>query len=120
MSTQIHANNRKTKNINIYQLFAIAIIVVFGSISIVLGIDPTYLSALIIWLFSMLYVFLDLRRRSLYLMFLISYFVFLLGGHFCYEYFGMEIKYYFGEEFYFHSNLCLLESLVFVFGAYTN
>ena len=118
MSTQIHANNRKTKNINIYQLFAIAIIVVFGSISIVLGIDPTYLSALIIWLFSMLYVFLDLRRRSLYLMFLISYFVFLLGGHFCYEYFGMEIKYYFGEEFYFHSNLCLLESLVFVFGGH--
>lgn len=118
MSTQIHVNNHKAKTANIYQLFAVATIIIFGLISIIFGIDVMYLSALIIWLFSMLYVFSDLKRRSLYLVFLVSYFVFLLGGHFCYEYFGMEIKYYFSEEYYFHSNLCLFESLIFALGGH--
>lgn len=62
----------------------------------------------------MIYAMNDLKKRVLLFFFLISFFVFLLGGHFCYEYFGMELKHYFGDEYYIHSNICLLLSLCFI------
>lgn len=84
------------------------------AISLLLNVDFMYLVALNLWIVSMIYAIDQLKNRSLYFIFLISFFTFLMGGHFCYEYLGMEIKYYFGDEYYFHSNLCLAISLLFI------
>lgn len=83
----------------------------FDIISLFLRVDLTYLTTLNIWAFTMLYALSDLKRRTVLFIFLTSFFIFLLGGHFCYEYFGMEVKYYFNDDYYFHSNLSLLLSI---------
>lgn len=78
----------------------------------------TYLAALSTWIVALIYAMGNLKRRTILFIFLISFFIFLLGGHFCYEYFGMEVKYYFNDYYYFHSNLSLLLSIAGILFGY--
>jgi len=80
--------------------------------------DTMFLLAISAWIFAMIYACTYLKCRALLMVFLVSFFVFLLGGHLVYEYFGMEMKYYLGDEYYFHSNLSLFISLVFLLFGY--
>lgn len=82
--------------------------------SLIAGIDIVFFGVLSIWLIGMGYACKDLKRRLLLAVFLTSFFIFLLGGHLVYEYFGMNLNYYLGDDYYLHSNVCLLISLIFV------
>lgn len=96
-------------------VYGFLIYMFFGVGSIGLGIDAIFFVAFSVWLLSVYYASRDLRKRVLYLVFLISFFILLMGGHFVYEYFGMELRYYIGDEYYKHSNICLLISLIALF-----
>ncbi|MEY8412128.1 O-antigen polysaccharide polymerase Wzy family protein [Lachnospiraceae bacterium 62-26] len=109
---------KKSSYVSQKQLLLLFCAFFFSAVSIAAGVDVMYSLALFLWFLSMIYTVSNLRQRALYFVFLISFFVFLLGGHFCYEYFGMSVNYYFGESFYFHSNLCLFLSLAAVLAGY--
>jgi oligosaccharide repeat unit polymerase len=89
-----------------------------GILSIVAGIDPVFILALEMWSFAFVYALANLKRRVMLTAFLLSFFVFLLGGHLVYETLGMEIKYYLGDEYYRHSNFSMFLSLAFLLTAY--
>lgn len=97
---------------NKWKVTAFWIIVGFIIFSLLFGIDSFFLAALVVWILGILYVCSDLRNRLLLGLFLVAFFIFLLSGHLVYEFFGMELKYYFGDQYYFHSNFCLLISLI--------
>ena len=94
------------------------LLLVFDFFSLIAKVDLMYLAALNTWVVMVFYCFMNLRRRLLFMLFLVSFFVFLLGGHFCYEYFDLKLNYYFGDSYYFHSNLCLFLSLISLFISY--
>lgn len=90
----------------------------FCIISLFLDVDKVFILVFAMWCICFTYAVSDLKQRSLFMAFLIAFFVFLIGGHFVYEYFGMEIKYYLGDEYYRHSNISLFISLLSIFVAY--
>ncbi len=90
-------------------LASVGLIFLIGSL--LYDIDLSFLIVFYVWLLSIVYTSTNLRKRILYFMFLISFFVFLLGGHFVYEYFGMELKYFSNYEVYVHSNNVMALSL---------
>jgi oligosaccharide repeat unit polymerase len=83
-----------------------------------MGMDVFFLIAFSIWEIMVLYCVNNLRKRIILLFFLISFFTFLLGGHLVYELFGLELKHYYGYEYYKFSNLTLIVSLFFLFLGY--
>lgn len=96
----------------------LACLLAWGILSVVAGIDPVFMLALQMWNFAFVYAIANLKRRIMLAAFLLSFFVFLMGGHLTYEYLGMEIKYYLGDEYYRHSNLSMFISLAFLLTAY--
>lgn len=97
---------------------SIFLIVSFAVTSLLIGIDPIYILTFSVWFISLIYAAYNLKERSLLFAFLVSFFVFLLGGHFVYEYFGMDVKHYLGDEYYRHSNIALLISVITLFISY--
>lgn len=95
-----------------WKLFACLLTFGFVLISLLSGIDAMFLAVLTIWILGCIYVCANLQKRLMLGLFLISFFIFLVGGHLVHEYFGMELKHYFGDEYYFHSNFLLFLSLV--------
>lgn len=79
---------------------------------VLFGVDVYFVVAFTIWCVSFFYALSDFRHRLLYSAFLVSFFVFLLSGHFVYEIFGYEISYYFGYEYYRLSNILIALSLL--------
>lgn len=88
--------------------------IVFVLLSLIIKVDISFLLLFIFWLSIMAYSLFDLKNRLLLFIFTSSFFVFLIGGHFVYEYFGLELKHYLGYEYYLHSNITMLVSLIFV------
>ena len=92
----------------------IVILSIFIFISIMFGVDISYLFVLSIWILSMYYSFKQVKNRLLLVGFLSTFFVFLLGGHFVFEYFNMKLNYYFSDKIYTQSNILMGISLIFV------
>ena len=105
MLQNLTIDNKKT--IGLFALFII--------ISAVFGINTSFLFALSVWGLMVIYSLNDLGKRLLLMGFLLTFFIFLIGGHFVYEYFGMELNYYFEDQYYVHSNLTIATSLIFIF-----
>jgi len=55
---------------------------------------------------------MNIKNRIIYLSFLVTFFVFLLGGQVVYEYFGYRLPHYCGDLYYRHMNIALIISLV--------
>ena len=102
--------NLKMDNKKTIGLFALFIL-----ISAVFRINASFLFAFSVWGLMVIYSLSDLGNRLLLMGFLLTFFIFLIGGHFVYEYFGMELNYYFEDQYYVHSNLTIATSLIFIF-----
>ncbi len=76
-----------------------------------LGVDIYFCIVLALWGAIFFYALSDLKNRMLLAAFLIAFFVFLLGGHFVYEFFNLKLNYYFSYEYYRHSNVLLAIAL---------
>ena len=87
-------------------------VILFSGVSLVLGVSPSFVLVLSTWIFAFMYACYNLRKRVFLAAFLISFFVFLLGAHFVYEYFGMEVQYHLGDSYYINSNLAIFFSLI--------
>lgn len=99
-------------------IFAIFGLLLLNAFSLIININLLFLIAFDFCLLSFIYTINKFKIRYLYFFFLIAFFTYLVGGHMCYEYFGMEIKYYFSDEYYAHSNLCILIALIAVLVGY--
>lgn len=88
---------------------------IFILISLIYGVNISFLFTFSAWLILMFYSLKDIKNNILLTGFLTTFFAFLLGGHFVYEYFGMEVKHYLGYEYYLHSNVTMGVSLSFLF-----
>lgn len=91
---------------------AFLMLLILDVVSLALSVDGMFLLAFNVCISSFIFAVSNIRKRLLYFFFLIAFFTYLIGGHVCYEYFGMEIKYYYGDSYYFHSNLCVFIALV--------
>lgn len=81
----------------------------FSLVSVICGVDLIFSFAFVMWCLSLCYAIS--KKYFLLASFLTAFFVYLIGGHFVYEYFGMRLNYYIGDEYYLHSNLALFISL---------
>lgn len=108
-------NVLKDMKINIKTLFSIFVWLILVLVSVMLGVDKSFLFVFSIWMIIMFDSLIDIKNRILLMAFLTTFFVFLLGGHLVYEYFGMELKHYLGYEYYVHSNIAMGVSLIFLF-----
>lgn len=91
-------------------------IFVFSLISILCGVDLVFILAFTTWSVCVFYAISN--KRLLLTSFLMAYCVYLLGGHFVYEYFGMRLSYYFEDKYYIHSNMALFVSLFSIMLSY--
>lgn len=96
--------------------FFALVLIGFSVISVLCGVDSMYMLAFATW--TLFFYYAVSNKHLVLASFLIAFFVYLLGGHFVYEYFGMRLSYYFGDEYYFHSNLSLFISLFSLSTAY--
>lgn len=90
----------------------------FTILSLSFGVTPAFVLALTTWIGIFIYACFDLSKRIMLATFLVSFFVFLLGGHTVYEYFDMKIHYFISDEIYIHSNILISLSLIFIFVLY--
>lgn len=93
-------------------------LILFNILALILNTSILFLAVFNIWTISFIYALNDLKKNLVYFMFLIAFFVFLVGGHFCYELLNMELPHYYSEDIYQHSNLCILISLISIFITY--
>ena len=84
----------------------------FIIISLIHNVDILFLLSFIIWINLMIYALMNIKNRIIYLSFLVTFFVFLLGGQVVYEYFGYRLPHYCGDLYYRHMNIALIISLV--------
>lgn len=80
--------------------------------SVVLEVPILYSIALFVWLNLLFYTFGNIEKRYALLIFLISYFIFLLGQEFCVHYLGFVNEYYFREPINQHAYLLLLLGVI--------
>ena len=100
--------NQNQERMGVYTLVSLIV----ACLLVLFGVDVFFVMAFSIWCVSFFYALSDFRHRMLYTAFLISFFVFLLSGHFVYEIFGYKLNYFFGYEYYRHSNVLLALSLL--------
>jgi len=100
--------NQTQERMGVYTLGSLIV----ACLLVLFGVDVYFVVAFTIWCVSLFYALSDFRHRLLYSAFLVSFFVFLLSGHFVYEIFGYEISYYFGYEYYRLSNILIALSLL--------
>lgn len=101
--------------LNKKMLYGIIFLLLLNVVSLFLNVDFYFLSVLNLCFISVLYALNKVEKRMMYLFFLIAFFTYLIAGHFCYEYFGMDIAYYFGDDYYRHSNVCIIIALISLF-----
>ena len=73
---------------------------------------------LIAWSSLVVYALSDIKRHFVFLCFLISFFVFLLGREICFTYFGLERYYNYLEPYNDITFFLMLLSLLFLFAGY--
>lgn len=98
-------------------IFAV-LLVVFSFISKLCGVSPLFVLVMMLWGGLVLYTLRDLRNRAAYLVFLLAFFLFLLGGEFFELYFGYAQDFNFVAKLDIHAYLVLLVSLVFLQAGY--
>lgn len=90
------------------------LLVIFSIFSKVCGVASEFALAVMVWGMLVFYALCDLRNRAAYLIFLLSFFLFLLGGEFLELYFGYPQEFNFIAELDMHAYIVLLVSLVFL------
>lgn len=94
-------------------IFAI-LLVAFSAYSKFCGVAPLFVLVMMLWGALVIYTFCDLRNRAAYLVFLLAFFLFLLGGEFFELYFGYAQDFNFVESLDLHAYVVLLVSLAFL------
>lgn len=94
------------------------IIILFLALSLLLGVSVLFSLVLLAWCGSVVFACLDIKNRAAYLVFLLAFFLFLLGGEFFELYFGYPQEYSFDKSIDNHAYASLLVSLIFVFAGY--
>lgn len=95
-------------------LFAIisVTIMIFAAIR---SVPLVFTCVLFVFVLSLYYCLLDLKNRSGYLVFLLSFFLFLLGGEVAENFFGFPLEGKFSKSITEHAYVSLLLSLIFCF-----
>lgn len=91
-----------------------AIVIVFFVVSLVMEVSVLFALVMLLWGGCVVYTLLDLKNRAAYLVFLLAFFLFLLGGEFFELYFGYVQEYTFIPALDIHAYVCLLVSLIFL------
>ena len=86
----------------------------FFVISLLMGVAALFALVMLLWAGLVLYAWKDLKNRAGYFVFLLAFFLFLLGGEFFELYFGYPQDYNFIKSLDTHAYLCLLVSLSFL------
>lgn len=94
-------------------IFAV-LLVAFSLVSKICGISPLFVLVMMLWGTLVLYALRDLRNRAAYLVFLLAFFLFLLGGEFFELYFGYAQDFTFVDSLDLHAYVVLLVSLAFL------
>jgi len=81
-------------------------------ISILIDVPTLLTIALLLWIIAVEYTICDLKNRSAFLLFLISFFVFLMGSEVAVQYLGYPREYVFSEAIDNHAYICLCISLL--------
>ena len=95
------------------QLIA-AVLVGMFVVSLFMGVPVLFSMVMVLWAGSVVYAIHDLKNRSAYLVFLLAFFLFLLGGEFFELYMGYPQEYNFTENLDQHAYACLIVSLLFL------
>ena len=98
----------------ILALFFIA----FSIYSRMCDVSPAFVVTVMLWVAMVVYAFRDLYNRAAYLIFLLSFFLFLLGGEFFELYLGYRQEFNFVEKLDIYAHYELLISLVFLQAGY--
>ena len=91
-----------------------AIVIVFVIVLLAMGVSALFSMVMLTWGGCVVYTLRDLKNRAAYLVFLLAFFLFLLGGEFLELYFGYAQTYNFIRELDIHAYICLLISLIFL------
>ena len=105
----------QVKKSNIVQIgiFAIASLLFFFA-SVICQTAILFPFAMILWAALVWYALKDIKNRIVYLTFLGTFFLFLLGGDFFEAFFGFAQEFEFTKKLDNHAYLCLIISLVFI------
>lgn len=107
-------NKTHLKNLfRVYGLILLALIV----FSFIQGVPILFTAVLVVYSLLVFYCFGDLENRGALLIFLIAFFLFLLGGEITRYYFGihLELEEYFNSKIDTHAYIAILISLIFCF-----
>lgn len=105
------------KTINLLIVYAAAILLL-GVLSIIKQVSVLLGIAFLIFITIIIYCMHDMKNRAALLMFVLSFFIFLLGGEMTVQYFGMPFENTFSKEIDAHAFLCLALSLVFLLAGF--
>ena len=94
------------------------IVILFFAISLLLGVSILFSLVMLFWCGSVVFAFLDIKNRAAYLVYLLAFFLFLLGGEFLELYFGYPQEYTFDKSLDNHAYVSLMVSLIFVLVGY--
>ena len=94
----------------IFALFLVA----FSVLSKICGVSPVFVIGLMLWVSLVIYALRDLRNRAAYLVFLLAFCLFLLGGEFFELYLGYRQEFNFVEKLDIFAHVELLISLAFL------
>lgn len=97
--------------ISMKSLLVIPGIIVFILISVLLEVDPMLSLAIMLWMLLFWYGFENIKKRSMLVAFLISFFVFLLGRDISQQYFDYQRE-FFDVDTQFHAFLSYVLSLL--------
>lgn len=86
----------------------------FFTVTMVQGVSVLFFCVMLLWGGLVVYTLHDLKNRAAYLVFLLAFFLFLLGGEFFELYLGYEQEFTFLDALDNHAYVCLLLSLAFL------
>ena len=92
--------------------------VFFLTLSLIFGADLWFTATLIVWFSLIVYTFGDLKKHFVFLCFMISFFVFLLGREFCYNFMGLDKYYRYLEPYNDITFFLLIISMICLFLGY--
>lgn len=99
---------------NIYKKMFFAFALIFLGVTLFCQASLLFYAVMMLWSGLMCYAICDLKNRAAYLVFLLAFFLFLLGGEFAELYLGYELEFSFPKDLDNHAYVCLLISLLFL------
>ena len=92
--------------------------VFFLTLALIFDASLWFTAALIVWAALVIYTFSDIKRHFVFLCFMVSFFVFLLGREFCFNFMGLGRYYRYLEPYDDITFLLLIISMVCLFLGY--